>query len=182
MNLGHDFAKLRGRLIGSIRAGTKKLASEKDVASSGNLSVSSVDFPTDGRIPERFAGQRAPSPAIAWTGVPNGTEELALVCEDTDAPASRPFVHWVVYGVPPSVSFLAQGANLVAQGKNSTGQTGFTGPKPPPGHGVHHYHFQVFALDAPTRLPAGANRDALVEAMDGHVLDWGEVIGTYEAR
>jgi Raf kinase inhibitor-like YbhB/YbcL family protein len=68
------------------------------------------------------------------------------------------------------------------QGRNSwsSGRTiGYRGPAPPPGHGIHHYHFRLYALDDELDLNPGIDKEALLDAMDGHVLDEGELIGTY---
>jgi Raf kinase inhibitor-like YbhB/YbcL family protein len=104
-----------------------------------------------------------------------------VVVEDPDAPLPEPFVHWIVYGLPANVSSLdASTMAHACEGKNSTMMTGFTPAAPPPGHGLHRYHFQVFALDAHLVLEAGPGRSKLFDAMRGHVLAWGEVVGTYE--
>ena len=68
------------------------------------------------------------------------------------------------------------------QGRNSRGQIGYMGPRPPEGDPPHHYHFQVFALDAPLTMPPGADREALLAAMRGHVLARGETVGTFQKR
>jgi Raf kinase inhibitor-like YbhB/YbcL family protein len=106
------------------------------------------------------------------------------MCEDPDAPFPEPFVHWIVYGIPPTVHAL-DGARATQwkEGRNSKLQTGFTGAAPPSGHGVHHYHFQVLALDKPLdQEEPGLGRGALLSAMRGHVLAFGDLVGTYERR
>jgi Raf kinase inhibitor-like YbhB/YbcL family protein len=144
-------------------------------------------------MPARYGAKHNVSPALAWSGVPAQAQEVVVLMEDPDAPMPQAFVHWSIYGIPPSVNSLPEGIGAggtagrtlpggVFQGRNSTGRTGFFGPKPPPGHGVHHYHFQVFALDEPLGLGPDAERDALVEAMRGHVLAQGDLVGTYETR
>ena len=97
-------------------------------------------------------------------------------------------MHWIVTGLdaettelpeglPPSGAPLASGA---VQGKNDMGKLGYYGPEPPRGHGAHHYHFQVFAVGEPLALRAPVNRDHLVDALRGHVVAWGELVGTYQ--
>ncbi|HWE27014.1 MAG TPA: YbhB/YbcL family Raf kinase inhibitor-like protein, partial [Polyangia bacterium] len=115
-------------------------------------------------------------------------QELVVLCEDPDAPKPQPFVHWIVTGVPPDTTELLEGlppsptplSSGAAQGRNDMGKHGYYGPEPPPGHGVHHYHFQVFAVDRALDVRTPADRDALVQALRGHVVGWGELVGTYE--
>jgi Raf kinase inhibitor-like YbhB/YbcL family protein len=111
-----------------------------------------------------------------------------VLCEDPDAPLHKPYVHWLVYGIEPDTHVLHEGlpptgaplSDGAQQGRNTAGDHGYTGPQPPPGHGRHHYHFQVFALDEPLDLHAPVTRNRLVATMRGHVLAWGEIIGTSE--
>ena len=81
-----------------------------------------------------------------------------------------------------SGTLLSQGTRWIpgaVVGRNSFGRLGYGGPKPPQGHGVHHYHFRLYALDAPLHLPEGFSKDDLVRSMNGHVLAAGELVGTY---
>jgi phosphatidylethanolamine-binding protein (PEBP) family uncharacterized protein len=96
-----------------------------------------------------------------------------------------------MYGLPPTRTRLAEGVPAVdvlasipgaRQGRNSAGETCYTGPMPPVGHGIHRYHFQLFALDEALRLPILVEREDLPAAMSGRVLAVGELIGTYERR
>jgi Raf kinase inhibitor-like YbhB/YbcL family protein len=123
------------------------------------------------------------SPPLEWTEVPAGTRELALIVDDPDAPRDHPWVHWVVYGIPADARSLAEGATgPFQQGKTDFGETRWGGPMPPPGHGVHHYHFKLYALDAPVAAQPAMRKSALLEAMKGHVLAQGELVGTYERK
>lgn len=89
-------------------------------------------------------------------------------------------MHWLAYDLDPGVSSIARTGVVGREGKNSMMKVGFTPAAPPPGHGVHRYHFQIFALDKALGLEPGAGRSALLEAIHGHVVAWGELIGTYE--
>jgi hypothetical protein len=107
---------------------------------------------------------------------------LALVVEDPDAPAGT-FVHWLIYnlpassnGLPESISGAATLPDGSVQGSNSAGRTGYTAPCPP--SGTHRYFFKLYALDSVLGLGAGANKEALLKAMQGHVLAQGELMGT----
>jgi Raf kinase inhibitor-like YbhB/YbcL family protein len=145
----------------------------------------------DGRaLPRRHAedGENL-SPPLTWAGLPEGTRELALIVDDPDAPRAEPWVHWVLYKIPPDTRTLAEGVppspmlNIpmgAMQGKNSWGTDGYRGPAPPPGHGVHHYHFRLYALDVPLHAAQGLDKPGLRNAMQGHILAEAEVVGTYE--
>lgn len=156
----------------------------------GGLGVSSPSFANGARIPDAHAaeGQNA-SPALRWTAGPAGTRGYVVMMEDPDVREDPPFVHWTVYNVPAEVTMLDEGLpgaprllkpEGAGQGANERGSTGYFGPRPPVGDPPHHYHFQVFALDALLQLPHGASRAELLAAMRGHVLASGEVVGTYQ--
>jgi len=69
------------------------------------------------------------------------------------------------------------------QAKNDSGTIGWFGPKPPAGHGVHHYHFQLFALDGPLTLhPLETDVRILTDAIKGRTVASGEVVGTFEVK
>ena len=141
-------------------------------------------------IPKRHTGDGEDlSPALAWSDPPAGTRELALVVDDPDAPTSEPWVHWLLYKIPANVKSVAEGiptARTVAQpagavqGLNSWRAVGYRGPAPPPGHGTHHYHFKLYALDASVALEAGIDKRALLNGLKGHILAETELIGTYQ--
>jgi Raf kinase inhibitor-like YbhB/YbcL family protein len=128
------------------------------------------------------------SPEIWWDRI-EGAKSYALILEDPDAKSVTPFVHWVAYNIPADLTSLPEGlqeqeqlsepAGLL-QGKTSKGNVGYFGPRPPVGDPPHHYHFQVFALDNQLDVPPGAERDEVLEAMSGHVLAAGELVGTYQ--
>ena len=173
-----------------IRAGHEDVAVFRpELAGATTVEVSSPAFVEGGAIPRHFAGDGDDvSPPLSWSKVPAGTRSIAVLCEDPDAPVASPFVHWLVHGVPPDVHALAEGVARTPyvpgvpaahHGRNSGRDTGYLGPLPPPGHGVHHYYFQVFALDAAPRVSASPTRDELVKAMRGHVLGSGVLVGTY---
>jgi len=184
MSLIHDATVGFGKAIRGIHAGPNKLVSRKlSLAALTRLDVASADFRDGEALPLSATADTADGAAIppnlSWTAPPHGAQSMVVICEDPDAPFPEPFVHWLVYG-------LANGAASVfgsyRQGKNSKLEVGFTGAAPPPGHGIHHYHFQVFALDRTLALEDGSGRSALVSAMRDHVIAWGEIVGTYERR
>ena len=129
------------------------------------------------------------SPPLHWTPV-EGAGAYAIILEDPDAPIEKPFVHWLIWNIPGSVASLPEGLpnndHLISpqgaiQAKNDNGSFGYFGPRPPAGTGVHHYHFQIFALDGPLTLKSDAHIRALVDAMKGRVLADGELVGTFAA-
>jgi Raf kinase inhibitor-like YbhB/YbcL family protein len=147
------------------------------------IRVSSPSFEAGGFIPTNHSGEGQDiSPALSWDGLAEETKEIALVCDDSDAPRPEPFVHWVVYKIPADWSGLREGGvqEGALEGQNDFGRKGYDGPMPPKGHGVHHYHFKVYALDAELEAKAGLTKEQLFEAMEGHRLDEGELVGTYE--
>ena len=128
------------------------------------------------------------SPELWWEGV-EGAKSYALILEDPDARSPTPFVHWVAYNIPADRTSLPEGMQEqerltdpdgLLQGRTSKGGVGYFGPRPPVGDPPHHYHFQVFALDSELAVPPGAERDEVLEAMSGHVLGAGELVGTYQ--
>jgi Raf kinase inhibitor-like YbhB/YbcL family protein len=158
-------------------------SARSETQTTASVSVTSTAFSAGAAIPLRHSayGDNA-SPALRWSGVPNGARSLALMLEDPDATSARPFVHWLAWNIDPASGALPEGvapnaAGLV-QGRNNRGSAGYFGPRP---HGSrpHHYHFQLFALDAPLTLAAGADREALLAAMRGHVVAKGELVGLF---
>lgn len=132
---------------------------------------------------KKYAGNgENQSPPLEWSGAPNGTKEFALICHDPDAPQPRGFTHWVLYGIPPGVTKLPEGTkpDAFTGGVNGTGEAGYMGPYPPNGHGLHHYYFWIYALGEELKLKPGLDREQLLNAISGHVLEQARLIGTYE--
>ena len=154
------------------------------------FTLDSPAFAAGGSIPRRHTGDGEDvSPVLKWSALPAGTKELALIMDDPDAPTAEAWVHWVIYKIPADAGRLAEVASEeeelpepegVLQGLNSWNSIGYRGPAPPKGHGVHHYHFRLYALDEPLSIEAGLDKHALLEAMDGHILGETELIGTYQ--
>ena len=154
----------------------------------GTLELVSGDFRHGERIPERFTcdGEDV-SPALAWHGVPVETRSFALICDDPDAPRGT-WVHWLLYNLPAEAAELGAGVpglpelpSRARQGINDGGDVGYGGPCPPAGK-PHRYFFRLHALDTSLNLPPGVNRADLEQAMAGHVLAVGTLMGTYERR
>ena len=146
------------------------------------MKLTSSSFDRDAPIPAKYTGEGADvSPALAWSGAPSGTKELALVCDDPDAPRPTPWVHWVLAKIPATTTSFAEGVTGIGvEGVNDFGRNGYGGPLPPKGHGTHHYHFKLYALDVPVDARMGLTKDELLAAMKGHVVAEAEIVGTYE--
>ena len=162
------------------------------------IALTSPAFEAGQPIPAKYTEEGDDvSPPLAWLGLPEETRELALICDDPDAPSPadpgpEPWVHWVIYKIPAGTESLPEGIAKTArpdeppgalQGKNSwsEGQTiGYRGPAPPPGSGTHRYFFKLYALDTELAIEPEQDKEALLEAMSGHVLAEGRLIGTFE--
>ncbi|MBN1345117.1 MAG: YbhB/YbcL family Raf kinase inhibitor-like protein [Phycisphaerae bacterium] len=154
------------------------------------IRIESEAFGANLAIPKKYSGQgQDVSPPLRWSDLPPGAKQLALIVDDPDAPRAEPWVHWVIYNISAETNHLPEGVDKTKQpaapagalqGKNSWRKIGYGGPMPPPGHGVHHYHFKLYALDAPMDLKPGLTRDGLLKAIRGHILAQGELIGTYQ--
>ena len=151
------------------------------------MKVSSSAFEAGKAIPKKYAyrgeGDNI-SPPLSWTGAPADVKAYVLLVEDPDAPSPKnprpkPWVHWVLYDIPASVTSLSEGKSAGIQGKNDFGETAWGGPMPPPGSGTHRYFFRVYVLDAKLGMAPGATRDQVLSAMKGHIIAQGEVYGTY---
>lgn len=145
------------------------------------MDLTSPDLEEGGAIPREHTcdGADAP-PELHWSGVPSGVVELALTCEDLDAPGGS-FVHWVAWGIDPSTGRLApDGGSAIRHGRNGFGTDGYRGPCPPPGHGPHRYEFTLYALDQSIDLAPGSTIDDLRSVVDGHTRALATLTGTYE--
>jgi Raf kinase inhibitor-like YbhB/YbcL family protein len=152
------------------------------------LKITSPAFQPGGSIPSRYTceGQDV-SPPLAWSGPAPTTKTFALIVDDPDAPdpakPQRVYVHWVVYNLPATAAALPENASKkglpkgAVQGKNDWGKTEYGGPCPPIGR--HRYFFKLYALDTELTLSSPTKAD-LERAMKGHVVDSGELIGTYQ--
>ena len=137
-----------------------------------SFAIRSPAFGEGDHLPRAFTcDDRNASPPLTWEATPPGTRSLALIAEDPDAPGAT-FVHWVVWGIPPSTRALAEGEKLAGgarEGRNGFGAVGWGGPCPPPGP-AHRYHFRLYALDVVPDLTAGSPVLHLHAVMFKHIL------------
>jgi len=157
-----------------------------------NINVTSSAFEQGEWIPRKYTGEGEDvSPPLSWSGIPKEAQEIAVLCDDPDAPTPEPWVHWIIYGIPAGADGLPEGVpnephldepQGARQGKNSwtSGITiGYRGPMPPPG-APHRYYFKMYALDTKLSLKSGADKQSLLQAIEGHVLATGELMGRYK--
>lgn len=148
------------------------------------MKLESTAFTANGMIPSQYTcdGQDI-SPPLRWDIPPTGTQSLALIVDDPDAPGQT-FVHWVLYDLPPEIHQLPQAVTAQdtlpgggTQGKNDFGKLGYGGPCPP--SGIHRYFFKIYAIDRELGLKSGATKAQLEAAISGHILATAELIGRY---
>jgi Raf kinase inhibitor-like YbhB/YbcL family protein len=152
------------------------------------LSVDSPAFHNGERIPERYSRNGGNvSPPLEWHDAPRNTRSFALVVEDPDAPKGT-FRHWAIYDVPPAHQGLEEDSaslrsrTALHMAVNDFGNRGYDGPQPPHGHGAHHYHFRLLALDVPQlRLSPRASVKDVLAAARSHVIAEAETVGTYQS-
>jgi Raf kinase inhibitor-like YbhB/YbcL family protein len=150
------------------------------------ISISAEGFKDGTTIPDVYTCKgKDISPSLSWKGIPAGTKSIALIMDDPDAPGGT-FVHWVLYNVPAQIQKLPEGmshdkilSDGSMQGMTDFGRTGYGGPCPPPGK-PHRYYFKIYALDSRIELSPGASKKQLENAMAGHILAKGEIVGIYK--
>ena len=157
------------------------------------IKLGSSAFTDGGMIPKTFTCDGSGiSPPLEWSGVPASARSLALICDDPDAPMGT-WSHWVVFNLPPETQSLGEGipggemvevaagtesAGKARQGKNDFTRTGYGGPCPP--SGTHRYFFRLYALDAELKLTSTATRADVLEAIKGHIVAEGRLMGKYQ--
>ena len=149
-----------------------------------DMTLTSSAFGRGAEIPAKHTGEGQDiSPVLSWRGQPEGTKSFALICHDPDAPLVKPgtygFVHWVLYGIPGSLTELPEGVGDYIQGSNDFGKAGYGGPMPPEGHGTHHYFFWLLALDTSPVLEPGLTMWQLLEKIEPNVIAMNRLVGTY---
>jgi hypothetical protein len=143
------------------------------------LKITSPAFRHNDVIPAKCTGDgKDINPALQIEGIPEGTQSLALVVDDPDAPMGT-WDHWVVWNIPPS-NLIKENSVPGTEGLNSFRRHRYGGPCPP--SGTHRYFFKVYALDTKLTLNPNSNKKDLEKAMQGHVLAKGEIIGKYARR
>jgi Raf kinase inhibitor-like YbhB/YbcL family protein len=148
------------------------------------MDITSPRFEHEAEIPLEYTCDGADvSPPLQWAAGPQGTKSYALIMDDPDAP-NRTWVHWVIWNIPEPkltdvIPLEPTLENGIAQGTNSWGKIGYGGPCPPPPTGRHRYFFKIYALDTTLDFPPSTTKEQLLDAMEGHILAQGELMGTY---
>lgn len=143
------------------------------------LIISSPAFEHEGEIPSKYTCEgEEMSPPLQISEIPHGTQTLALIMEDPDAPNGT-YDHWLVWNIPPD-GHLKENFNPGINGMNSAGKTGYHGPCPP--NGSHRYYFHIYALDKELDLAPGESKHALLQEMENHTLAKGSLMGRYEKK
>lgn len=151
-----------------------------------DIQLTSTAFEANAPIPRKHTGDSDDvSPPLAWRDAPEGTRGYAVICHDPDAPLVTPaggygFVHWVLYNIPATVTRLEEGSAEFTAGQHDGGGSGYMGPKPPEGHGLHQYYFWVLALDQETDFEPGLKLPELLARVEPHVLGMNRLVGTCE--
>lgn len=182
---------LIGHALRDVRAGLDQIAFNNAGLRSGMgmLQVGSLAFADHAPIPARYtADGEGVSPPLQWSGVPANAASLVLLVEDADAPTPHPLVHAIAVDLPPADGALPEGAingsgdqaDAVHEGRNSSLMAGWLPPDPPPGHGLHRYAFQLFALGPGEPFDGTPGRDEVMAAVRERGLASGCLIGTYE--
>jgi hypothetical protein len=178
-----------GHALRNQRAGLEQIAFNRISAGPGTaaLQLRSLAFTDHGPMPAQYSADGAGiSPPLEWFGVPPGAASLLLIVEDADAPTPHPLVHAIVIDLPAADGSLPEGAlkspdhegQCYHTGRNSYLRSAWLPPDPPPGHGVHRYCFQLFALDASPDFSGTPGRDAVLEALRRHAIASGLLVGT----
>jgi len=150
------------------------------------FSLTSPAFRDGGQIPAKYTGDGENlSPPLKWSDPPTGTKSFALIVEDPDAPSGT-FHHWGLYNIMGERSMLPEGVGhgakteKLGKGVNDFGEPRYRGPAPPKGHGTHHYHFKLAALDVEelSRAPKMSVEDVWIAA-EKHMLAQADLVGTY---
>jgi Raf kinase inhibitor-like YbhB/YbcL family protein len=152
-------------------------------ATLSKLQLTSDAFRDGQPIPTQYTCDGADqTPTIHWSEPPAGTKSFALVIDDPDAPSGT-FRHWGVFDIPASARSIGGGQKVGTEVTNDFGKPGYGGPCPPKGHGPHHYHFKLFALDTEKLgLSSGAKVMDVENAAQRHAIAHGEIVGTYERK
>jgi Raf kinase inhibitor-like YbhB/YbcL family protein len=163
-------------LLGLVLSVTAKTASADDFALTTNA------FLDTGALPVLYTCDgKDVSPQLSWSNPPEKTQSFALIASDPEAPNGT-FYHWVLFNIPSSGKELAEGVKDFPSGtlvgQNSWNKPQYDGPCPPKGT-AHTYHFTLYALNAPIKLPAGADGKTVVAAMKDHVIKKVELTTVY---
>lgn len=145
-----------------------------------NMKITSISFNDGGSIPSKFTcdGNKI-NPELSVADVPQNVKSLALIMSDPDVPQGT-FIHWVMWNIPADIKTVSENSvpEGAGRGRNSANKNSYIGPCPP--SGIHRYFFNLYALDTILALPSSTGSQELQEAMNGHILDEAQLMGTYK--
>jgi Raf kinase inhibitor-like YbhB/YbcL family protein len=186
-------ASALGHITRSLRVGERSIILNQPEFANvpPSLKITSPAFSDQASIPPRYTVSGDDIfPPLEWTDVPLGAKELVLIIEDFDVPFPRPMVHLIAFALASTSPGLPEGAlpsrNAAALdpaprlGRNGMGEERYDGPAALPGHGAHHYVFQLFALSEPMIFKHAPEKDEVVKMMRGRVIATGRLTGTFE--
>ena len=175
-------------LVALASCGASKHESTQGAAAVENATLTKLELTSDAfkngqPIPGQYTCDGADqTPVLHWSEPPAATKSFALVIDDPDAPSGT-FRHWGVFDIPPSARSIGGGERIGTEVGNDFGKPGYGGPCPPKGHGPHHYHFKLFALDVGSLgLEAQSHVSDVEREAKKHAVASGELVGTYERR
>lgn len=147
-----------------------------------SMKLTSSAFLHNSEIPSKYTcdGENI-NPPLGISGVPEGAKSVALISDDPDAPAGT-WVHWTLWNISTATAEIPENSapEGAIEGKTSFGKLGYGGPCPP--SGTHRYFFKLYALDTIVNLDSSASKEDVLSAIEGHILDQAELIGTYRRR
>jgi len=146
-----------------------------------NMKITSPAFEHNKEIPSEYTCDGSDtSPELNIEDVPQNAKNLVLINDDPDAPVGT-WDHWIIFNIPPSTTKIEKGKEPAGVGgKNSWGKTGYGGPCPP--SGTHRYFFKLYALDTELDLQEGSSKKEIESAMQDHIIEKTELIGTYKKQ
>jgi hypothetical protein len=156
---------------------------------SSTLTLNTSAFEQGQTIPSKYTcdGDNV-SPPLSFGGVPEGTKTLALIMDDPDVPKQlKPdgvFDHWTLFNITPDTREIPENGSAGTAGANGAGKSAYTGPCPPAQYepSEHRYFFRLYALDGELDLPAGASKNDVLTAMEGHIISEVELMGRYKRK
>ncbi|MEJ7686548.1 MAG: YbhB/YbcL family Raf kinase inhibitor-like protein [Variovorax sp.] len=179
-----------GHALSGVRAGLDEIVFNTLGLREGmaSITLTSLAFADHAPLPARYtADGEGASPPLQWTDVPANAASLVLMVEDADSPTPNPLVHVIVVGLPAGDGALPEAALSADDdqadlhiGRNSYLQASWLPPDPPPGHGLHRYAFQLFALNATPEFSSTPGRDEVMDMLRAHAIASGLLIGTCE--
>ncbi len=161
---------------GQGQAEQKEFIGEKGIA---DMKITSSAFANGGAIPQAYSCDGGDKiPPLKFEGVTAAAKSLVLIVDDPDAPVGT-WDHWILFNIPPGTGGVEEGKEPGwPHGKNSWGRAAWGGPCPPDRE--HRYFFRLYALDKILGLEEGADRQALLKEMEGHILAKAELMGKYQ--